>query len=567
MRKTFTSLFSLFLSCFILLLGNGLINILLPVRMGLEGMSTQVIGIVLSLYFVGLLIGALYCTSLIKRAGHIRIFAGCVALGAVSILICSLHADPILWGAMRVVMGFCIACAFTAMESWLSDSSSKETRGQVLAIHNAVMLAGLFGGQFFMNVANPQDNVLFVIAGILLCTAVIPVVMSRHIGPIIEEVNSMSLRLLYKRSPLGVVSCLISGLIYSAIFSLLPLFAKEFNIVGFELSLYMGVAILGAFILQFPVGYLSDRFDRRTVLFVLLLISVGADIAVTILASLNIIWAVFLATAVTSGIIACTYPMSISEAFDKLHQSEMVSAMGSMILAFALGGIIGPYSASLVMEYFGAASLFYFLALIQLLLACFVIFRMVARQALPTDQQEHFVMQGTATSSAVVLDPRTAYCERKGPTRPEIKTTVAVAKTDPPTAVRLTQAIAKADPSLGVDIVSAVALVPGINILDLYEAMKDTMAEHILELTRTLVLAKPERAYELLHKLAQWHPEQVVTVASNIGQAMPELRLEMAKAAVDAAPEPAIHVAQYYAHVLAEAHDNVDSDNSINGLS
>jgi len=124
---------------------------------------------------------------------------------------------------------------------------------------------------------------------------------------------------------------------------------------------------------------------------------------------------VFLATAVTSGIIACTYPMSITEAFVKLRQSEMVSAMGSMILAFALGGIIGPYSASLVMDNFGGASLFYFLGVIQLLLACFVIVRMLARQALPAGEQEHFVMQGTAASSAVVLDPRTAYISRNIP--------------------------------------------------------------------------------------------------------------------------------------------------------
>lgn len=419
MHKTFFSLFSLFLSCFILLLGYGLINVLLPVRMSLEGVSTQTIGIVLSLYSVGVLLGALYSASLIKRAGHIRMFASCVSLGAVSMLICSLYADAFLWGVMRIVMGFCIACAFTAMESWLSDSASRETRGQVLAIYNAVMVAGLFGGQFFMNVADPQDNMLFVIAGILLCTAVIPVSLSRHVGPKIKEVTSMPLRLLYKRSPLGVVSCLVSGIIYSAIFNLLPVFAEEYYITGFQLSLYMGAAILGAFLLQFPVGYLSDRFDRRTVLLILLLVSAAVDIGVTVLASINIDWTVYVATALTSGIIACTYPMSITEALDKLQQREMVSAMGSMILAFALGGIIGPYSASIVMDYFGGIALFYFLATIQLLLACFVLFRMLARQALPTEKQEHFVMQGAANSSAVVLDPRTAYVEHQSSIKKE----------------------------------------------------------------------------------------------------------------------------------------------------
>lgn len=538
MHKTFISQFPLFLSCFMLLLGTGLINVLLPVRMGLDGISIETIGLVLSLYFVGLLIGSLYCARLIKRTGHIRMFAGCASVGAVSILICSLNADPILWGAMRIVMGFCIACTFTAMESWLSDSSSKETRGQVLAIHNAVMLAGLFGGQFFMNVASPQDNALFVIAGILLCTAVIPMVLSRHAGPKIENVISMPLRLLYKRSPLGVVSCLVSGMIYSAIFSLLPIFAKEYDIIGFQLSLYMGAAILGAFILQFPVGYLSDRFDRRTVLLVLLLISAVADIAVTVLASMKIEWAVFLATAVTSGIIACTYPMSITEAFDKLRQNEMVSAMGSMILAFALGGIIGPYSASLVMEAFGGAALFYFLAAIQILLAFFVVYRMLVRQALPNDEQEHFVMQGTATAQVGVLDPRTAYIETEMPARAEIKTLVLMAQTDTILAIKMASALAKTDRLLGLDVACALVLEPKIDMFDLYEAMyealemgiNDTSPTLLLELTSSLLAVKPEQANVLIHKLAQRYPEQVSSVVRYIEQSMPELSKVMAKA-------------------------------------
>lgn len=258
MHSTFRTLFPLFVSCFVLLLANGLINVLLPVRMGLDGAGIDTIGMVLSLYFVGMLLGALLSINLIKRAGHIRVFAGCVALGAISILICSLYSDSILWGAMRVVTGFCNACAFTAMESWLSSSSSKETRGKTLAVYNAVWLGGLFGGQFFMNLASPQDTTLFVIAGILLCVAVIPLVLSRHPGPLVEEVSAMSLRALYKVSPLGVVSCLVSGMIYSASFNLLPVFASEYNIIDFELSLYVGTAIFGAFILQFPVGYLSD---------------------------------------------------------------------------------------------------------------------------------------------------------------------------------------------------------------------------------------------------------------------------------------------------------------------
>jgi MFS family permease len=555
--KTFSTLSSLFLSCFILFLGNGLINVLLPVRMGLDGASTDSIGLVLSLYYVGMLLGAIYSKNLIARAGHIRMFAGCVAMAAVSILVCSLYSEPMLWGGMRFVIGFCNACAFTAMESWLSDSSTKSTRGRVLAMYNAAVLLGLFGGQFFMNIASPGDSTLFVIAGIFLCCAIVPVVMSRTGGPVIGEVSSMSLFRLYKISPLGVVCCLTSGLIYSALFNLLPVFANDHGIIDFQLSLYMGAAIFGAFIFQFPVGYFSDRFDRRSVLLLLLLISAATGLLVIMLVNIGYMSALFLATAVTSGIIACTYPLSISEAFDRLRQSEMVAAMGSMILAFSLGGVLGPFTASIAMQKFGSDALFYYLVLVQLLLAGFVVFRMSARHALPLAEQESFVMQGGAMSSSIDLDPRSEYIEQIQPLTAEAETAVTVAEIDPAAAVRIARAVAIKNPQLGVGVAVAVAAVDGIDVLRLYDAMKQAIPNQIQEVTQAIVTARPELAYELVSQLAHWYPKDVVDVAIQIGTSLPELRVEMARIAVEAAPESATEVAQYYAQVLADEYDSI----------
>ncbi len=569
MHSTFRTLFPLFVSCFVLLLANGLINVLLPVRMGLDGAGIDTIGMVLSLYFVGMLLGALLSINLIKRAGHIRVFAGCVALGAISILICSLYSDPVLWGTMRVVTGFCNACAFTAMESWLSSSSTKETRGKTLAVYNAVWLGGLFGGQFFMNLASPQDTTLFVIAGILLCVAVIPLVLSRHPGPMIEEVSAMSLRALYKISPLGVVSCLVSGVIYSASFNLLPVFAGEFNIIDFELSLYVGTAIVGAFILQFPVGYLSDRYDRRTVLFIILIISALVDLTIPAFAAAGNLLGVFSATAITCGIIACTYPLSMSEAFDKLRQNQMVAAMGGMIFAFALGGIIGPYAASVVMDTLGSIFLFYFLALSQLLLAGFVVYRMAVRQALPIAEQESFVMQGAEACSAIDLDPRTEFIAAKQPLSAEEEATLSIAESDPAAAVKITQAIAKHDPTMGLDIVGAVATTENVNVLRLHEVMKDTIPDKILEVTRALILAQPQQAQGLVLQLATWYPEHVVQVALDVGRKLPELRSEMVRVVDKVVPDSVIKVEAYYAKLLTEERETMrpadrKSDNEMN---
>lgn len=264
LRKTFLSLSSLFFSCFILFLANGLINVLLPLRMNLSGFDTAVIGLVLSLYFLGLLLGAFYSRYLIQRAGHIRIFSAAVALAAASILISSLDNNLYLWGVMRLLIGFCNACAMTAMESWLSDSSDSRNRGKVLAIYNAVVLAGLFAGQFFLNLAPAQEPSLFILAGILLCLAVIPVLSSRQTGPKIETINHLSLVELFKVSPLGLVTCICAGAAYSALFNLLPLYAKQLGLSGVDLSWFMASAILSGFVLQFPIGYLSDNYDRRT---------------------------------------------------------------------------------------------------------------------------------------------------------------------------------------------------------------------------------------------------------------------------------------------------------------
>lgn len=409
MRAMLKPLIALFISCFVLFLGNGLANVLLPVRMNLDGVDTDAIGLVLSLYFVGMLAGAIYSKSLIKRAGHIRMFSACVALAAIAILLCSIVADVVFWGAMRIIMGFCNACALAAMESWLTASSTRETRGKVLAVYNAMILAGLFGGQFFMNIANPSDTTLFVMGGILFCLAIMPVSLSRNPGPEITEVKPMSLPVLYRVSPVGVICCFVSGMIYAALFNLLPVFAESYGITEFKLSLFVGAAIIGAFILQFPVGYLSDRFDRRVTLTVLLILSALASVVVILLAEAQQFWSMALVTALVSGIIACAYPISVSQVFDQLDQDQMIAAMGSLIVAFSVGGILGPYTASLIMSQSGPAALFYFLSGAQVLTAVFVIYRMTIREALPVDEQESFVMQNAAMSPTTNLDPRTRF--------------------------------------------------------------------------------------------------------------------------------------------------------------
>ncbi|MBL7004380.1 MAG: MFS transporter [Gammaproteobacteria bacterium] len=532
-------------------------NLLVPSRMGLEGMSTDTIGLVLSMYFIGMFTGALYSKQLVKRVGHIRAFAGSVAIEAICILTFTLDANALLWGSLRILLGFSHACLLTAMESWLSDSASEETRGKVLAVYNACILGGLFGGQFLMGVAEPSDNTLFVIVGILFCMSALPILFSRSQGPVIETIAPMSVSSLFKISPLGVATCLTSGVVYSALFNLLPVFAAEYNINGFQLSLFMGFAIIGAFTLQFPVGLLSDRFDRRSVLLVLLLISSVLGIAIVPLAQMGMMAGIFILNGITAGIITCYYPLSVAESFDKLKKTEMVAAMGSLLLAFGIGGAIGPYTASLVMQAFGSSSLFYFLALVQILLAVFTAYRMVVSKALPVSDQEDFVMQSAALSTAVNLDPRTEYSEPDVIRSSAAKTAVQIAESDPAAAVNMARALTIKNPEKGTEVAAAVATVPGVDVMRLNEVMKEAAPDQILEITRAIVQAKPEFAPELIAQLAKWHPKQVIAVSIEVGRAFPEVRMEMARIAVTSAPESATQVADYYSGLIAKEREAI----------
>ena len=532
-------------------------NVLVPVRMGLEGMATDTIGMVLSLFFVGMLIGAIYSKKLIQRVGHIRTFAGSVAIEAICILAFALDTNAWLWGGLRILLGFSQACLLTAMESWLSDSASEKNRGKILAIYNGCILVGLFGGQFLIGAANPAEDKLFIIVGILFTLAALPVLFTRSQAPSIETVAPMSIVTLFHLSPLGVASCLVAGIVYAAIFNLLPVFAAEYQIIDFQLSVFMGCAIAGAFILQFPVGYLSDRFDRRTVLFVLLIISSVACLMVIPLAESGMLIGIFSLTGLTSGIIACLYPLSIAEAFDRLKNSEMVSAMGSMLLAFGIGGAIGPYTASLIMELFGSASLFYFLAATQILLAIFILYRMSVRKSLPVADQEGFVMQSATMSTALDLDPRTEYIEPESPLSHEAEAAVIIAETDPGAAVNMARAMLVNNPVKGAEVAAAVATVPGIDVMRLYEVLKEAAPDQILETTQAIVKAKQDLAGVLVSQLAEWYPQQVVTIAIEIGRVLPELRSEMARIAAESAPESATQVAEYYSQVIAEEREAV----------
>jgi len=595
--KALNQLLPLYLSCTLLLMGNGLLFIIIPMSMRLDGQDTDAIGLVMSLYFVGMLLGSLYGRHLISRVGHIRIFAACASVATLCALLHSIWSVPLVWGVLRVLIGFTNATFFMTMETWLSESSTSDNRATVFGSYQFVTYFGLALGQLMLNFAEPQDPILYIYVAMLFCLCMIPVLMSRSGGPRINEPESMPLKTLYRTSPLGVVGIMISGICLGAFYNMSSVYGADAGMTKSQIATFMSATMVGGFLLQFPVGKLADIFDRRTVLVMTLLVACLAAMVLPIMAAQGEMIITIACAVILSGALACVYPIALADAFDRLKPSEMVAASGKLILAYATGGAIGPYTSSLVMKQMGADALFGYLIVASLILVAFVMYRMSIRSAVPNALQESFVVQGM-TPMATELDPRTEYnsldetsvaaetvlllAEENPNDVVEIAVSIALNQPEeavniaqvtayhyPDEAVSLAITLANELPHLKLDIITNVAGSAPQSGAALARYMCGLIKQQKLDpqasfdalsrLTLKLLEEAPQQAAEIAgivsHEIADDMPELVAKIAVLAAQAAPDQRVEVATAVTQEVPEASVEVATGVAETIAASPD------------
>ena len=546
------------MSCFLLMTGYGLSNILLPVRMQNDSISIDNIGLVLAMLSVGFLFGSYYSRKLLQRVGHVRIFAMCGSLTSVAILVSGLFPDPYVLAVMRILTGFCMACTNATLDSWLSFSATEKNRGRILSINQMVIMSAQFIGQFLLNVAPIDTMILFVISGVLFSLAITPIVISKQKGPVIEDSESMSLMMIVKLSPLGVVSCFYCGLLYSSLLNMLPIVANDNGIKDINLSIFMGAAIVGAILFQFPIAYLSDSFDRRKIMLGMVLTIIGAAICAPLFMSFDWFYLSLLAIAVMTGVTACLYPMSMSETFDKVVKEQILAAMASLLFIYALGSISGPFLASKAMKWFGNDALFSFIIIAAVTLLAFILLRMKQRAALPLEEQDHFVMH-TPSSAVSELDPRTDYVEPIFKHSAEVDVAVSLATKNPAIAVNMAKAMALKDPENASYLAAALSTIDEINIGKLYSAITTAAPEMAVHIAEALTAASPEQAEELVDWITTDHPEQLTNIIVSIANAMPDNGISVMEFAAgnmtDENPEELLKMTEQY---MTEFSDSLD---------
>ena len=391
---------ALFFGVGMMMLANGLQGSLIGIRASLEGYSASASGIILTGYYAGFLLGALYIPQRIKNVGHVRTFAALASIASISILIHSLHVSFLGWFLMRFISGICFVGLYTVAESWVNDLSDNEHRGQALSVYMIVSMAGSAFGQLFLNIANPETATLFMIVSILISVSLVPILIVVSKQPDFSVAKFFTIKELYKASPLGVVAAIMTGLAHGTLWGIGSIYGLKNGLSIEQVSIFMFTFVIGGAINQYLVGYLSDKYDRRTIIVIVaFLASIFAVLAVLIGGSFI---ALIIITFIFGGLTVPLYALAIAHTNDFLEKDEMVAASAGIQLAGGVGLTIGPIIGGLSLDLIGASGFWIFLFLIHALLGVFGLFRMQIREAVPLEEQGSTVLVSSRTTATLM---------------------------------------------------------------------------------------------------------------------------------------------------------------------
>ena len=393
-RANIATLFALLLGFGLMQMGNTLQATLLSVRGSIESFSPAQIGAVGAGFWIGVVIGSLRCGKLIQSVGHIRAFLALGAIASTAPLLHLLLMEPIAWMVARALTGFCFAGLFIVVESWLNSAATEETRGQILSVYAMTgLLAGIVG-QLLLPASDPAGFRAFCIVAIIIAFALVPIALTRASAPAYERGGArISIRGLYRQSPFGVVAAFLCGVATSAFFTLGPVFAQRRDLDTAGVAAFMASGTLGGFLMARPLGWLSDRLDRRSVI-------IGAAVTATasLLTMMALVpdeasrWILYLCAGILGGTIVPTYSVVMAHVNDAVGEGEFVAASGGLLIMQGVGAAVGPLLGGVAMSAL-PLGLPYMLIATQIIMAAFGVYRLKRRAAPPEMHKGVFVVE------------------------------------------------------------------------------------------------------------------------------------------------------------------------------
>ncbi len=418
MNKVLKNSWALFLGMGLIMTAHGFQGSLLGVRAVNENFSLTSTGFMMSGYFVGYFIGARTIPNIISGVGHIRVFAAFASIASLTVLMHSVFINPLTWFILRVGTGFSMVCIYTIAESWLNDRSSNKNRGKVLSIYMIILYSSMGVGMFLLNFSKPENFEPFILISVIMSAALIPILLTKRKPPNFKKIKSMSLKELYECSPLGMVGAVFYGTTQSALFTLLAVYAASMNFTIFEISLVTFLLAISGAISQYPIGTLSDKFDRRLVIIystfgaaLFALLSIFSSSTMHLPGGLGSkFWFYIFLTFFAF----CSLPMFsliLAHTNDFITKDKFVAAGAGLQFAFGLGAISGPFLCSLFMDLVGSNGFFVFLIIFHSLIGFFGIYRMKVRPTKENPDSQFVPVPQTITPIGMELNPTTEHIE------------------------------------------------------------------------------------------------------------------------------------------------------------
>jgi len=403
MLNIIKSFLALLIATTFLTMGIGLLNSLLSINMRLQGSGNQTIGLVMSCNYLGIIMGIYFCQPIIQHVGHIRAFAAFGAVVTAISLLHGLYMSPWFWAGLRIGFGLCVTGLFMVIESWLNEKVEPVFRGRLLSIYMILVYFGLGSGQLLLNLSDVQGKNLFMIAAIVSAVCLVPISITRAVNPQPLEVPRYNMVKLFQLAPLSMVGSFTAGLINSSFYALGPIFGLDIGLQVSQVSLFMSITVWAGLLFQYPVGLLSDRLDRLTVLSVQGFLVAAVSLGIAMLGRSNL--GTLLPMTACFGVVFTIYPVSMARAQDNIEKQDIVPVSAALILFFGIGACFGPVTSSLIISKVGPWGLYYFTA------ACGGILGVVAwiyRHKLPSNVEDQVAFVPIPRTSPVVshFDPR-----------------------------------------------------------------------------------------------------------------------------------------------------------------
>ncbi len=369
------SLWTLLVSAALLCLGHGLSGSLVSVEANAAAFGTDVTGFVMAGYSAGLLISTFITPRLVKSVGHVRTFSGLASIVSTAVLLFPLWVDPIFWFMLRLISGLCVSGMYIVCESWLNTASSNRNRGQMLSIYMIVTYGSLGAGQLLLNVTDTSGFVRFTLVSCLLSLSLVPLILLPSEAPSVEGSRSVSVDEIWRASPLAVLGVLACGLGQSAFFALGAVFGLSKGLPLVMVSIMMALPPLGVILSQYPIGWLSDRFDRRTII-MLLAFFAAVSAAVTLAGGIYYSRVMLIALVTAFGVVSLPiYSLVVAHANDHLQREQILGASAKLVLLYGVGSLVGPILVGDLMRRIGGEGWLIYMIAVHAALAGFALWR------------------------------------------------------------------------------------------------------------------------------------------------------------------------------------------------